>query len=352
MSIKKERFGTLQDGSPVYCYIMQNGSGASVKITEYGGAVVELHMPGRDGKTADVVCGYDDLEGYLKGAGYQGALIGRFGNRIAEGRFTLNGKEYVLAKNERGVTHLHGGNVGFDQKIWKAEAKEDGGDCVLNLSIVSPDGEEGYPGRLDVQVTYTLTAGNALKISYTAVCDQDTVLNLTNHAFFNLGGYDGGDVLGHELTIDAGAITEVDELCIPTGRLLPVEGTPFDFRRPKAIGKEIGADHPQLRYGNGYDHNFVLNNNGKTAKVVEVYEPKSGRVMEVFTDQPGIQLYTANSMDGGYPFKNGVKQQVRHALCLETQFFPDGPHHQNFPSCVLRAGETYRHNTTYQFSVR
>lgn len=352
LSIEKSLFGTMRDGTPVLCYTLKNASGASVKITQYGGAMVELHVPGRDGKLADVICGYDDLNGYLEGAGYHGALIGRFGNRIADGRFVLNGKEYHLAKNEGGISHLHGGNIGFDQKIWDAVPEEKDGDCILHLFLISEDGEEGYPGRLEVKVTYTLTHDNALRIVYNAISDKDTIINLTNHAFYNLGGYDSGDVLGHELMIDADAITEVDERCIPTGKLLPVAGTPFDFRQAKPIGRDIDQDCSQLRCGNGYDHNFVLNNNGSLAKIAEVYDPASGRVMEVYTDQPGVQLYTANGMNGTYPFKKGIAQTPRHALCLETQFFPDGPNHENFPSCVLRAGETYRHHTEYRFSVR
>lgn len=352
MSTKKSVFGTLKDGREVCAYTLSNQSGAYVKIMDLGGTILQLAMPDRNGVLSDIVCGYDSPQTYLEAGGYQGALIGRFGNRIHDGRFILHGKEYILAKNENGITHLHGGNSGFNQKIWQAELQEENDIPSLILSCVSPDGEEGYPGTLKVTVTYTLTNENALCIRYQAVTDKDTILNLTNHTYFNLGGYDSGDILHQQIQINSRQITEVDAHCIPTGRLLSVEGTPFDLTSLTVIGDGIDAENEQICFGGGYDHNFVLENHGKTEKAAEVFDPVSGRVMEVFTNQPALQFYAANMMNDPHPFKGGVPQKPRHALCLETQHYPDSPNHSNFPSCELKPGEVYDYTTIYQFSVR
>ena len=352
MSIEKSLFGTLSCGKEVYAYTLTNKTGASVKIMDLGGTLIQLHMPDRDGKMADIICGYDTVESYMKAGGYQGALIGRYGNRIHNGQFTLNGKTYDLYKNEKDITHLHGGKVGFDKKIWDVVPSEDADGCKLTLSLVSPDGEENYPGTLKVTVVYTLSDDNALSIHYVATCDQDTVLNLTNHTYFNLGGYDSGDVLDQQIMIASEAYTEVDANCIPTGNMIPVEGTPFDLRKLTVIGDGIDADDQQIQFGGGYDHNFALKNDGVMGKAAEVYDPETGRCMEVFTNQPAVQFYAANMMNDAENFKGNVPQQPRHALCLETQTYPDAPNHPNFPTSVLKVGEIYDRTTIYKFSVK
>lgn len=352
MSIEKSLFGTLPCGTPVHAYTMTNKNGVSVKVMDLGGTLIQLYAPDRDGKMADLICGYDDVESYTKAGGYQGAIIGRFCNRIRDGKFTLNGKAYELYKNENGITHLHGGKIGFDKKIWDVIPSEDADGCKLTLSIVSPDGEENYPGTLKVTVTYTLSDDNAFTLRYVATTDQDTIVNLTNHAYFNLGGYDSGDVLSQQIMICSDAFTEVDANCNLTGTLIPVDGTPFDLRKLTVIGDGIDSDYEQMKFGAGYDHNFALKNDGTISKAAEVYDPKTGRCMEVFTNQPGVQFYAANMMDDPIPFKNNVPQKPRHALCLETQTYPDAPNHENFPTCVLKAGEVYDRTTTYKFSVK
>lgn len=350
--ITKELFGKKPCGCEVYAYTLTNKTGANVKILTMGGILQQLNMPDRDGKLGDVICGFDTVDDYLNGGGYQGALIGRYGNRIANGRFTLNGATYQLAQNSGISNHLHGGVKGFNQKIWDATPYEKAGECGLILTLTSPDGDENYPGKLDVKVTYTLTDENELKLHYEAVSDKDTIVNLTNHSYFNLGGYASGDVLDDELWVDSDSITEVDENLIPTGKALPVAGTPFDFNKSEKIGARIGADDPQLAFGGGYDHNYNLKTSGKPEKVAELYSPKSGRVMSVITDQPGVQVYAANQMKGDVPFKGGVKQEPRHAICLETQHAPDSPNHPDFPTTTLKAGEKYDTVTIYAFGVR
>lgn len=350
--INKELFGNKPCGCEVYAYTLTNKNGASVKILTMGGIIQQINMPDRDGKFSDVICGFDTVEGYLNGGGYQGALIGRYGNRIANGRFELNGVTYQLAQNSGISNHLHGGNVGFNQKIWDAVPFEKANECGLILKMTSPDGDENYPGTLDVTVTYTLTDENALSIHYEAVTDKDTIVNMTNHSYFNLAGFDSGDVLDQVLWIDSDSITEVDENLISTGKAYPVAGTPFDFNVPERIGARIDADDPQIAFGGGYDHNFNLKTNGTYAKVAELYDPKSGRVMTVCTDQPGVQVYSGNVMNGEIAFKNGEKQQPRHAICFETQHAPDSPNHPNFPTTVLKVGQKYDTMTTYTFSVR
>ncbi len=354
MSITKTVFDTARDGTAVHAYTMTNATGVSATVLSYGGILQKLLVPDASGKVADCICGYDDLNGYRVGGGYHGALIGRYANRIAEGKFTLDGKEYILAKNEKNITHLHGGDVGFDQKIWDVTAVEGDEEDRLTLHITSPDGEEGYPGTMDLTVTYTLR-GAVLSIHYLATADAPTVCSLTNHGYFNMAGFDGGSILDQELMIAADFVTEMDELLIPTGKLIPVDGTPFDFRVAKPVGRDIDSDDQQMLFGGGYDHNFVLRTE-KTAPASEPFlaaslrDPKSGRKMEVLTNLPGVQLYTANGMDTDYPFKGGHPQQKRHALCLETQLWPDGPHHDSFPSAVLRPGEAFDYTTVLSFS--
>ena len=350
--INKDFFGKKPDGSEVYAYTLTNKSGASARILTMGGIIANLYMPDRDGKLADVIFGFESVYDYLNGGGYQGALIGRYGNRIGSGRFTLNGVTYQLAQNDNGKNHLHGGNVGFNQKLWDAVPFETSDSCGLILTLISPDGEENYPGKLDVKVTYTLTDKNELKIHYEAESDADTIVNLTNHSYFNLGGYSSGNILDHTLWVDADSITEINGDLIATGKAYNVGGTPFDFRTPEKIGARIEADDPQVKFGGGYDHNFNLNKGSTFAKAAELYDEKSGRVMSVYTDQPGVQIYTSNMMNGDVKFKGGLAQIPRSAVCLETQHAPDSPNHPEFPTTTLRAGEKYDTTTVYAFGVK
>ncbi len=347
-----EPFGKLPTGEEVQLYTLANKSGMEARIMNYGGILVSLKVPDRQGQLGDVVLGFDGLDRYVKENPYFGALIGRYGNRIAGGKFELEGKTYTLAQNN-GPNHLHGGLKGFDKKLWSAESADSPDGPQLILRCVSPDGEEGYPGELRVRVTYTLTDDNALRIDYEATTDKTTIVNLTNHSYFNLKDAGATPILDHVLMIDADRFTPVDETLIPTGELRPVEGTPFDFRQPTPIGARIDADDPQLRFAGGYDHNFVLNRTGEGLTLAaRVYEPATGRVMEVLTTEPGIQFYTGNFLDGTLTGKSGVVYQKRSALCLETQHFPDSPNHPQFPSTVLKPGETYRSTTVYKFSAR
>jgi len=336
--IKTSVFGTLDDGREVVAYTMTNKAGASVTILNYGGIVQSLNIPDRNGKIDDIVCGYDDIKGYLVSAGYQGALIGRYGNRIADGRFTLNGVEYILAKNERGVSHLHGGNEGFDKKMWTVTPSQFDDCDKLTLEYTSPDGEEGFPGTLKVTVTYTFDNANTLSINYKAISDKDTICNLTNHSYFNLSGYAVCDIKNHLCHINSDCITEVDENLIPTGKDYAVRGTMFD----------LTSLTPMTEY---IDHNYVLKNEGRFEKAAEVREEERGRCMEVWTDCPSLQLYTGNVMNGEYPFKGGRKQTVHHAFCMETQYAPDSPNQPHFPSCTLRANELYDFTTEYRFKT-
>jgi aldose 1-epimerase len=350
-SVKKEDFGSV-DGQSVALYTLTNGNGVEAKITNYGGIVVSLKVPDRNGKLDDVVLGFDNLGDYVKGNNpYFGALIGRYGNRIAKGRFTLNGVEYKLATNN-GENHLHGGVKGFDKVVWNARPLETKSGAALVLTYLSRDGEEGYPGNLSVSVTYTLTNDNELKIDYSASSDKDTVLNLTQHSYFNLAGQGNGDILKHQLTINADRFTPVNSGLIPTGELRAVKGTPFDFSQPTAIGARIDQDDEQLKLGKGYDHNFVLNGNmGTNRKAVTVFEPTTGRVIEVWTSEPGMQFYTGNFLDGKTG-KGGKVYQFRYGFCMETQHFPDSPNHPEFPTTVLKRGGRYQTSTTYKFSAR
>lgn len=330
-------------------HTLTNNHGASVTISSTGGIVTSLTMPDRSGTLGDVVLGYDNPDDYRKAGPYFGALIGRYGNRIADGEFNLNGVEYTLAQND-GPNSLHGGIKGFDKVVWETQRIDSPAGPALELTYLSPDGEEGYPGNLLVKVVYTLTHDNELKIDYTATTDRDTVVNLTQHSYFNLAGHDRGDILGHILTINADRFTPVDETLIPTGEVRPVAGTPFDFIRPTPIGARIEEPDEQLKFGLGYDHNWVLNNSdGSLALAATVSDPGSGRVMEVWTTEPGVQFYSGNFLDGSQIGKGGHAYQQRYGLCLETQHFPDSPNQPDFPSTTLEAGESYHSTTIYKF---
>jgi aldose 1-epimerase len=350
--VKKTVFGKTASGAPVELFTLSNVHGMKVEITNYGGAVVSLMAPDRHGNFADVVLGMDTVAGYQRQTAFFGALIGRYGNRIGHAQFQLDGQTYKLPKND-GDNTLHGGPQGFDKRIWKIHKAQ--GEAI-ELSYTSHDGEEGFPGDLTATVIYTLTARNELKIDYSATTDKDTVVNLTNHSYWNLSGAGSGDILNDQLTIYADRFTPVDAGLIPTGELRPVAGTPFDFTKPTAIGTRIEQDDQQLQYAKGYDHNWVLNKgneaDGPLAKAAEVYDPSSGRVLEVFTTEPGIQFYTGNFLDGTIHGKGGKVYAHRGALCLETQHFPDSPNKPEFPSTELKAGQTYTSTTVYRLSAR
>jgi len=343
--ITSERFGVTPDGDEVQLFSLNNDQGMEVKITNYGGIIVAINVPDRNGKIDDVVLGHDTLDGYLHLSRYFGALIGRHANRIARGKFVLNGVEYSLATNN-GKNHLHGGLKGFDKVVWEACEIEDG----LQLTYLSQDGEEGYPGNLEAIVTYALTDANELRIEYRATTDCDTIINLTNHSYFNFAG--AGTILDHEVQINADTFTPVDESLIPTGEIRSVKDTPMDFTSPMAIGARINDDYEQINNIGGYDHNFVLREESEALKkAATVYEPKTGRVMEVWTTQPGIQFYSGNFLNGSIVGKS-ARAYVKHSgCCFETQHFPDSPNHPNFPSTVLKPGEQYQQTTVFRFSV-
>ncbi len=353
MNVTKQPFGNTRDGSAADLYILQNDRGGVVSITNYGGIIVSWLVPDRQGAFDDVLLGFETLDGYCGAHPYFGALIGRYGNRIENGKFTLNGIEYTLATNN-GSNHLHGGLKGFDKVVWDAAEVRRADGVGVELRYLSKDGEEGYPGNLTVTVVYLLTNDHALKIEYTATTDQDTALNLTNHAYFNLCGVLAGkDALGHEMMIQADAFTPGDAGLIPTGEIRAVKGTPMDFTSPTPIGARINDDYEQLRFADGYDHNYVLNKSDQSLTLAaRVYEPTSGRVMDVHTTEPGIQLYSGNFLDGTIIGKGNVVYQKNAAFCLETQHFPNAPNRPNFPSTVLKPGETYTQTTIYAFSVR
>jgi aldose 1-epimerase len=339
----------MPDGTPVEVYTLSNASGMQAEILTYGGTLRSLTAPDKSGKLADIVLGMDSLDGYFHQTAFFGALIGRYGNRIAHGTFKLEGVTYTLPKNN-GENTLHGGPEGFDKKVWTAKP---GAGASLELTYVSKDGEMGFPGTLTAKVVYTLTDANELKLEYTATTDKPTVVNLTNHSYFNLAGAGVGTNLQHQVMINADRFTPVDEGLIPTGELKPVKGTPFDFTTATAIGARINDDNQQLKFGKGYDHNWVLNKgDGGMTKAAEVYEPTTGRVMEVFTTEPGLQFYTGNFLDGTVKGKGGIAYPQRAALCMETQHYPDSPNHPKFPSTELKPGETYHTATTYKFSAR
>jgi aldose 1-epimerase len=351
--VTSEAWGKTRTGQAVELYTLKNAKGAAATITTFGARVVTLQMPDRAGKFDDIVLGFDNLDGYLQTPPppYFGATIGRYGNRIAGGKFKLDGKTYTLAKNN-GDNHLHGGNIGFDKAVWTAKPGIGPSAASVAMTYLSKDGEEGYPGNLTATVTYTLTDNNELQIVYSATTDQDTVVNLTNHSYFNLAGQGEGDILGHVVMINADRFTPVDQGLIPTGELEKVDGTPVDFRKPTPIGDRIDAKDPQIVLGMGYDHNYVLNRTGSSLELAaRVTEPKTGRVMEVLTTEPGMQFYTGNFLDGTLKGVGGKAYLRRSAFCMETQHFPDSPNQPGFPSTTLKAGGSYHSETVYRFSA-
>lgn len=343
-------FGQTKDGTAVSLYTLRNNQGAEAGICNYGGLVIFLKVPDRNGHLGDVVLGYNDLNGYLKDTPYFGALIGRYGNRIAKGKFTLDGTEYTLATNNF-PNALHGGVKGFDKVVWEPLIRANLEGPSLQLKYVSKDGEEGYPGTLSVTAVYTLTEDNALKVEFTATTDKATVLNLTHHSYFNLAGK--GDILNHQVMMTADKFTPVDSTLIPTGELKPVEGTPFDFRTPTTIGARIDQDDEQLKFGKGYDHNWVFSKPmGQLGFMARVYEPTSGRVMEVWSTEPGLQFYSGNFLDGTIKGKGGWVYKFRNGFCMEPQHYPNSPNQPSFPSVVLKPGEVYTNTIIYKFSVQ
>lgn len=350
--IEKSLYGKLPDGREVYQFALKNNSGMQVNIINYGAIVRSIIVPDRNGKFEDVTLGYDSLSGYINDNSYQGAIVGRYGNRIGKGKFKLDDNEYQLTIND-GENHLHGGKQGFHKVLWDAKVVSDTGEPSLSLTYVSPDGEEGYPGNVTLTVTYTLTNNNELRIDYKGTTDQPTILNPTHHSYFNLTGNPTNTILDHQLTIEAETFTPVDKGLITTGEKKLVDKTPMDFRTPFAIGARINDKFEQLAFGKGYDHNWVLRNyDGKVSKAVELYEPVSGRLMTVLTDQPGMQFYSGNFLDGSIKGKNGINYQYRTGLCLEAQCFPDSPNKPEFPSVTLRPGQEYKQTTIYKFSTK
>ncbi|MEX1130174.1 MAG: aldose epimerase family protein [Vicinamibacterales bacterium] len=348
-TVQREPFGKMPDGKAVERFTMTNANGIELKAISYGGIITSLRVPDRTGRLDDIVLGFDDLESYLKDDPFFGAIIGRYGNRIAKGAFALDGQTYKLATNN-GPNHLHGGSKGFDKVLWTAEPVA--GRNAIAFSRTSPDGEEGYPGNLRVQVTYTLTDANELIVDYRATTDKATPVNLTQHSYFNLAGQASGDILGHQLMLNADRYTPVDDTLIPTGELAPVYGTPFDFRKPTAIGARIDKVDAQLKNGKGYDHNWVLNRTGSGLQVAaRVIEPKTGRTMEIATTEPGIQFYSGNFLDGTLTGKGGAVYKHRTGFCLETQHYPDSPNQPKFPSTTLRPGSEYKTSTVFTFGV-
>ena len=352
-TISQAPFGKMPDGAPVEIYTLRNSKGMEARIMTYGGIIVSLKVPDKNGKLGDVVLGYDDLDGYLKATPYFGALIGRYGNRIGGAKFTLEGKTYTLATNN-GPNSLHGGLKGFDKVVWTAVKADVGPKGPrLELNCLSQDGEEGFPGNLKVTAVYTLTDNNELRLDFTATTDKPTVCNLTHHSYFNLAGQGNGDILGHEVYINSDKTTPVDKELITTGKFASVDGTPFDFRKPTTIGARINDPDTQLQYGPGYDHNWVINKPmGKLGLQARVYEPTSGRVMEVFSTEPGLQFYTGNSLDGSIIGKDGKVYQRRTAFCMEPQHYPDSPNKPMFPTTELKPGETYQNTIIYRFYVK
>ncbi|MDP9349623.1 MAG: galactose mutarotase [Gemmatimonadota bacterium] len=350
-SVGRAPFGRLPGGEEVEIFTLRNTHGVEARVIGYGGAIVSLRVPDRAGRFADVVLGYDGLAGYVADQAYFGALIGRHANRIREGRFTLDGREYVLPVNN-GPNHLHGGPGGFNKVAWRAEPLDGAEGPGVVLTHTSPHGTEGYPGTLEVRVTYRLTEANELRVDYAASTDAPTPVNLTQHSYFNLTGDPRRQVLGHEVELAADHFTPVDDTLVPTGEITPVEGTPFDFRRPAPIGARIGVDHAQLARAGGYDHNFVLSGGaGEMRLAARVHEPTTGRVLELHTTEPGVQFYSGNFLDGTVRGKEGVYYGHRTGFCLEPQHFPDAPNQPAFPSTILRPGERYLSRMVYRFTA-
>ena len=351
VKITKSSFGKTPDGIEVYKYSMKNSKGMEVDVITYGGIITKWTSADKNGNYQNVVLGYDNLDQYIKSTPYFGALIGRYGNRIARGRFTLDGTTYELATNN-GINHLHGGLKGFDKVVWNAEELDTDNTASLKLSYVSKDGEEGYPGTLRVTVIYTLTNDNSLEVDYEATADKKTIVNLTQHSYFNLSGDFTQTILDHELTLNADAFLPVDSTLIPTGEIRPVENTPFDFRTAKEIGRDINVDNEQLKRGRGFDHCWVLNDQGTFRKVASAYHAETGRLLEISTDEPGIQFYSGNFLDGKLPMPGGGTYAYRTGFCLETQHYPDSPNQEAFPSVVLEPGEKYFTRTVFKFSTK
>lgn len=356
LSSEHAAFGKMPDGTAVEKYTLRNSKGMQATVITYGGTLQSLLVPDKNGKAEDVVLGFDDLDGYLKGTSYFGATIGRFGNRLADGTFSLDGKTYQVPQNDK-TNALHGGDKGFDKRIWKAEQVKDKGWVGVKLTYVSPDGEMGFPGTLKTEVTYSLNEKNELRIQYHATTDKPTVLNLTNHSYFNLAGAGNGDILDQVAMVKAAHYTPVNEKLIPTGELAPVAGTPMDFTQPMALGKRIREDNPQLKFAEptqgGYDFNWVLDTKGKMASAAaDVVDPKSGRRLQLFTSEPGVQLYTGNFLDGTVKGKAGKIYPHWGAFTLETQHYPDAPNQKNFPSTRLDPGKAYTQTTVFKFSSK
>lgn len=352
-NIQRESFGKLKDGTEVSLFTLKNSNGVEAKIITYGASLISLKTPDKNNKYDDIVLGYDNIEGYVNDKANFGVIVGRYANRIAKGKFSLDGKEYQLTINDNG-NHIHGGINGFNKKNWEL-VNEESNDSLqsVTLKCYSKDGEEGYPGDLVVKVKYSLTNKNEIKIDYEATTNKTTVINLTHHSYFNLTGNPNNTILDHEVMINADKYTPVDKELIPTGKIENVANTPMDFRIAKKVGKDINADFEQLKLGRGFDHNWVINRNDNSViKIAEVYEPNSGRLIEVYSDQPGVQFYCGNFLDGTITGKNGIKYNFRTGLCLEAQHFPDSPNKPNFPSVVLKKDDVYKQTTIYKFSTR
>jgi aldose 1-epimerase len=351
--VRKESFGKTGAGRPVDLYTLTNSKGVEVRAMTYGGIIVSLRVPDKSGNLGDIVLGHETLEGYLPNTPYFGVIVGRYANRIANATFTLDGVKYTLAKND-GPNTLHGGIKGFNQQVWEAKEFKNAKGVGVAFSYLSKDGEEGYPGNLQVKVSYTLTDENELILDYEATTDKATPLNLSQHSYFNLAGEGNGDILGHHVMLNADRFTPVDKTLIPTGELRAVQGTPMDFTKPTAIGARIDENYEQLVVGRGYDHNWVINrkDNSSLTLAARVHEPSSGRVLEVFTTQPGVQFYSGNFLDGTVTGKQGHVYKHRYGFCLETQHFPDSPNHPDFPSTILSPGQTFHSQTVFKFSTQ
>ena len=349
--VRKESFGKTGDGRPVDLYTLTNSHGVEVRAMTYGGIIVSLRVPDKSGSLGDIVLGHESLDGYLVNPPFLGVIVGRYANRIANATFTLDGVKYTLAKND-GPNSLHGGINGFNKQVWEAKEFENAKGVGVAFSYLSKDGEEGYPGNLKVKVSYTLTNENQLIVDYEATTDKATPLNLSQHSYFNLAGEGSGDILGHHLMLNADRFTPVDKTLIPTGELRSVQGTPMDFTKPTAIGARINEDYEQLIVGKGYDHNWVINRKDDSLTLAaKVHEPTSGRILEVFTTEPGVQFYSGNFLDGSITGKHGHVYKQRYGLCLETQHFPDSPNHPSFPSTILKPGQTFHSQTVFKFST-
>jgi aldose 1-epimerase len=350
--VRKEAFGKTRDGRPVDLYTLTNSNGMEVRVMTYGGIIVSMRVPDKNGKVADVVLGHDELDGYMPNPPYFGAIVGRYANRIANGTFTVDGVKYTLAKND-GPNTLHGGILGFNQKIWEGAEFKNAKGVGVAFTYLSKDGEEAFPGNLKVKVSYTLTNKNQLILDYEATTDKATPINFSQHSYFNLAGAGTGDILGHDVMLNADRFTPVDKTLIPTGELRPVQGTPMDFTKPTAIGARINDTYEQLVLGHGYDHNFVINRTDKDGLTLaaKVHEPTSGRVLEVFTTEPGVQFYSGNFLDGTIVGKQGHAYKQRYGFCLETQHYPDSPNHPDFPSTILKPGATFHSETIFKFST-